>query len=134
MIVPAIPDSAKRTTTPEAGPSIGPQAPQDYAVERPIEEEEEEEDYIPELPPDLIAQRAAQKARVLGPSLLPPVQNDYDDSDDEDVGPMPLPAHLISRQQEKSAVEEFLEKEKRRKQAMEVRDDKPMLPPWLTPS
>jgi len=84
-----------------------------------VEEEEEEDDYVPELPPDLVAQRAVQKARVLGPSLPSALQNSYDDSDDEDVGPMPLPAHLSSRQQEKSAVDEFLEKEKRRQKALE---------------
>jgi len=90
------------------------------------EEEEEEDDYVPELPPDLVAQRTAQKARILGPSLPSAAQNNYDydyddsdDDDDDDVGPMPLPAHLSSRQQEKSAVEEFLEREKRRQQAIE---------------
>ena len=126
MIGPAIPDSTKRSTTPEAGPSIGPQIPTNNAVNKPAEEEEEEEedDYVPELPPDLAAQRTAQRTRVLGPSLPSAVQNSYDDSDDEDVGPMPLPAHLSSRQQEKSAVEEFLEREKRRQQALEVRNTK----------
>jgi len=129
MIGPAIPDSAKRSTTPEAGHSIGPGIPADYAVAKPVEEEEEEEDdYVPELPPDLAAQRTTQKARVLGPSFPPAAQTSYDDSDDDDdddgFGPMPLPAHLSSRQQEKSGVEEFLEREKRRQQAMEVRDVK----------
>ena len=124
MIGPAIPDSAKRSTTPEAGPSVGPQIPTDYAVKKFVEEEEEEDDYVPELPPDLVAQRAAQKMRVLGPSLPSVAQNSYDDSDDDDddVGPMPLPPHLSSQQQEKSGVEEFLEREKRRQQAIEVRD------------
>lgn len=96
------------------------------------EEEEEEDDYVPELPPDLVAQRAAQKTRVLGPSLPSAVQGSYDDSDDDDVGPMPLPAHL-NQQQEKSAVEEFLEKEKRRKQALEVRDHQVSANFWLIP-
>jgi hypothetical protein len=121
----AIPNSAKRSTTSEAGPSVGPQIPTDCAIRKPAEEEEEEEedDYVPELPPDLAAQRTAQKGRVLGPSLPSAVHNSsYDDSDDDDVGPMPLPAHLGSQQQEKSAVEEFLEREKRRQQAIEVRD------------
>ena len=121
MIGPAIPDSAKRSTTPEAGPSIGPQIPTDFSA---VEEEEEEDDYVPELPPDLAAQRTGQKGRVLGPSLPSVTQNSYDDSEDEDddVGPMPLPAYLSSQQEEKSAVEEFLEREKRRQQAIEVRD------------
>lgn len=135
MIGPAIPDSTKRSTTPEAGPSVGPQIPTNYMVENPMEEEEEEEeedDYVPELPPDLAAQRTAQKARVLGPSLPSVAQHDYDYSDDEDVGPMPLPAHLSYRQQEKSAVEEFLEREKRRQQAIEVRHtDSVYRPPGL---
>ena len=134
MIGPAIPDSSKRSTTPEAGSSIGPQVPTNYAVEKPVEEEEEEEedDYVPELPPDLVAQRAVQQARVLGPSLPSAVRNDYDDSDDEDVGPMPLPEYLSSQQQEKSAVEEFLEREKRRQKAMEVRDiNHILLHSWL---
>ena len=131
MIGPDIPGSAKRSTTPEAGSSKGPQVPPSYAVERPVEEEEEEDDYVPELPPDLVAQRAVQKTRVLGPSLPSAMQDNYDDSDGEDVGPMPLPAHLSSRQQEKSAVEEFLEKEKRRQQAMEVRGINALLIIWL---
>lgn len=122
MIGPAIPDSAKRSTTPE----VGPQIPTGYVVKEFVEEEEDEEedDYVPELPPDLAAQRVAQKTRVLGPSLPSAAQDSYDysDDDDDDVGPMPLPPHLISQQQEKSGVEEFLEREKRRQQAMEVRD------------
>ena len=121
MIGPAVPDSAKRSTTPE----VGPQIPTDYVVKKFVEEEEDEEedDYVPELPPDLAAQRVAQKTRVLGPSLPSAAQDSYDYSDDDDdVGPMPLPPHLISQQQEKSGVEEFLEREKRRQQAMEVRD------------
>ena len=120
----AIPNSAKRSTASEAGPSAGPQIPTDYTIRKPVEEEEEEEDdYVPQLPPDLAAQRTAQKARVLGPSLPSAAHNSsYDDSDDDDVGPMPLPAHLGSQQQEKSAVEEFLEREKRRQQAIEVHD------------
>jgi len=124
MIGPAIPHPSGRPTTPEAGPSVGPYIPTGYAVKKPVEEEEEEEedDYVPELPPDLAAQRTTQKARTLGPSLPSAAQYSYDDSDDDDVGPMPLPAHLSSQHQGKSAVEEFLEREKRRKQAMEVRD------------
>ena len=104
-------------------PSIGPQIPTERSAKTPVQEEEED-DYVPELPPDLAAQRTAQKARVLGPSLPSVTQNSYDDSegDDDDVGPMPLPAYLSSRQEEKSAVEEFLEREKRRQQAIEVRD------------
>jgi len=127
MIGPAIPESAKRSTTPEAGLSVGPQIPTDYAVKEPVEEEEEEEDdYVPELPPDLAAQRVAQKARVLGPSFPSAAQNSYDYSDDDDVGPVPLPPHLSSQQQEKSGVEEFLEREKRRQQAIEVRGIDPL--------
>lgn len=124
MIGSATPGSAGQSTTPEAGSSVGPQIPAVYAVKKPAEDEEEEEedDYVPELPPDLVAQRATQKARVLGPSLPSAAQNSYDDSDDDDVGPMPLPAYLSSQHQEKSGVEEFLEREKRRKQAMEVSD------------
>ena len=123
MIRPTTPHSVKRPTAPEVGPSVGPQIPTDYAVKESVEEEEDDEDdYVPELPPDLAAQRTAQKARVLGPSFPSAVQNSYDDSDDDDdVGPMPLPAYLSSQQQEKSGVEEFLEREKRRKQAMEAR-------------
>lgn len=120
MIGPPIPNSAGRSTTPEVGPSVGPQIPTGYSV-KPVEEEEEEDDYVPELPPDLAAQRTAQKARVLGPSLPSAARDSYDDSDDDDVGPMPLPAHLSSQQEEKSAVEEFLEREKRRQKALEVR-------------
>ena len=121
VIGPAIPDAARPSTRPEAGPSVGLQIPTDYAVVNPVEEEEDDDDYVPELPPDLAAQRTAQKARILGPSLPSAARDTYDDSDDDDVGPMPLPAHLSSQRQEKSAVEEFLDREKRRQQAMEVR-------------
>ena len=72
-----IPDSAKRSTRPEAErePSVGPQFPADHAVKGPVEGEEEEDDYVPEPPPDLTAQCVAQKARVLGPSLPSAAQN-----------------------------------------------------------
>jgi hypothetical protein len=93
----------------------------------PADEDEDEDDYAPALPPDLVAQRSQ-------PSLMQTAtistndsklihhneEEDHEDDEDEDVGPMPLPANLNSQEEERDGVAEFLEREKRRKKAIEV--------------
>lgn len=108
MIGPAIPT---------AGPSIGPQVP---ASKPPPPDSDDEDDYVPELPPNFVAQRTTQK-RVVGPTLPSSRPEAYEDEEDEDdVGPMPLPSYLNSQPEEQDGVTEFLEREKRRKKAIEV--------------
>lgn len=124
------PDSAS------AAPSIGPVVPPEVLA-RPIvvapasklvEEEEEEDDYTPMLPPELLAARAvpskapsastsASSRRPVGPSF-PSKYSGYDEDSDDEVGPMPLPMGVVL--QEKDGVQEFLEKEERRRKQIEV--------------
>ena len=130
MIGPDIPAHllSGRSTTPdsepEAGPSlpptVGPSIPQ---VQNKEEEEGDEDDYVPELPPDLAAARGGSSAstskRVQGPSFPSGPPRPTYDSDDDDVGPMPLPAGYAF--EEKDGVTEFLEREERRRKQAEVR-------------
>ena len=110
---------------PEIPSSIGPQIPASVSASRvgpsaPVEAEEEEEDYAPALPPHLAAAREVNAKRVIGPArpTATPRYEDEDD-DDDDVGPMPLPAGVALY--EKDGVEEFLEREERRRKNIEVR-------------
>jgi hypothetical protein len=111
--------------------SIGPQIPT-YLLPTvaPAEDSGEEDDYTPALPPELAAARSAgpslpsrskspPKRQYVGPSL-PSSQAPYDDDDsDSDVGPQPLPAAYASQVEGKSGVEEFLEREERRRKLQE---------------
>ncbi|KAH8101416.1 hypothetical protein BXZ70DRAFT_933003 [Cristinia sonorae] len=140
MIGPEIPAQLERKSTtpfdddePEAGPSIGPSVgPQipthltGSSLSRPPpEEEEEEDDYMPALPPELLASRsgatndAAPKPKLQGPTFPPGMSSrrHYDDSDDDDYGPQPLPNGVLV--EEKSGVKLFLEQEERRKKLRE---------------
>lgn len=141
MIGPDLPSHLQSKSTPvpeddepEAGPSIGPQVPTSllsssaapaYAPQD--GEDEEEDDYVPELPPDLAAARSAEskdnapRARPQGPAFPSSVgrsRQDDESDDDDDYGPMPLPAGYVAK--EKSGVEQFLEREERRKKMLEV--------------
>ncbi|KAI0638925.1 hypothetical protein C8Q77DRAFT_1078432 [Trametes polyzona] len=109
----------------EGPASIGPQIPSHLtsAPARsttppapPAEEEEDEDDYAPALPPELAATRAK---KVLGPTFPPSVAAPrYDeDEDDDDVGPRPLPQGVVL--EEKDGVQEFLEREERRRKQLE---------------
>lgn len=128
----------------EAGPSqpsanIGPAIPperlaQSKAQPQPVDDEDDEDDeddYTPALPPDLnssirrdepsrpSASTSARKV-VKGPAFPPSLaRGGYSDDDDDDVGPMPLPAWYAM--EEKDAVTEFMEKEERRRKQVEVR-------------
>lgn len=111
--------------------SIGPQIPAHLlAAVAPADDSGEEDDYTPALPPDLAAARSAgpslssksksdtpPKRQYVGPSL--PSSQAYDDDSDSDVGPQPLPAAYASQVEEKSGVEEFLEREERRRKLQE---------------
>jgi len=140
--------SSARSPTPDAEPNeehgpaaVGPAIPSDLASRPRLhpppedddgDDDEEEEDYAPALPPDMIAARAPGAAlsaksvsatgkRVAGPALplhLASRRSAYDEDDeDDDYGPTPLPSGFALR--EKSGVEEFLEREERRKKQLE---------------
>ncbi|KAG2340302.1 hypothetical protein BDR05DRAFT_890106 [Suillus weaverae] len=113
--------------------SIGPQIPAHLLpTVASVEDSDEDDDYTPALPPDLAASRTAgpslsskselntppPKRQYVGPSL-PGSQAPYDDDSDSDVGPQPLPAAYASRIKGKSGVEEFLEREERRRKLQE---------------
>lgn len=119
------------------GPSIsvGPQTPAHLLAgptkpppenKDPEGEESDDDDYGPALPPELLAARSGQPAKkVVGPSFPPPPSqgqgHDYgaqDDSDDDDFGPQPLPSGATV--EEKDGVREFMEREERRRQQIEV--------------
>ncbi|KAI0651397.1 hypothetical protein C8Q79DRAFT_897101 [Trametes meyenii] len=138
MIGPEIPAHLLATPTPENGDgldtegpaSIGPQIPSQVlagaarSTTPPLpphvsEEEEDEDDYAPALPPGLAAARASTK-KVLGPTLPPSIAGPsrYEDEDDEDdVGPRPLPQGYA--EEEKDGVQEFIEREERRRKQLE---------------
>lgn len=109
-----------------SGPSVaGPQIPPEFLKAQHVEDEDEDEDdYAPSLPPDLAASRNAAPVvyapakPVKGPSL-PSSYYPNDDSDD-DVGPRPLPPSAQGSQSEVDGVKQFLEKEERRRQQIEV--------------
>ncbi|KAG1746978.1 hypothetical protein EDB19DRAFT_1905790 [Suillus lakei] len=113
--------------------SIGPQIPVHLLPTGvSADDSDEDDDYTPALPPDLAASRSAgpslpsksesnslpSKRQHVGPSL-PHSQAPYDDDSDSDVGPQPLPAAYASRVEGKSGVEEFLEREERRRKLQE---------------
>ncbi|EIW66960.1 hypothetical protein TREMEDRAFT_34237 [Tremella mesenterica DSM 1558] len=130
---------------------IGPTLPPHLA--RPTSEsgDEDEDDYGPSLPPHLLAARNAlskENEDSYGPTSYPSIgpsrssssskpsigpigpsrpsldRRETDDEDDDDeIGPKPDHTPGV----EKSAVEEFLEREKRRNEALED-DDKPKKP------
>ena len=90
-------------------------------------EDEDEADYAPALPPDLAVSRASHhesegsSKRIQGPALPSALRRSIPafEDDDDDYGPMPLPAGMSA--QEKDGVTEFLEKEERRRKQVEVR-------------
>ncbi|KAH7925689.1 hypothetical protein BV22DRAFT_417566 [Leucogyrophana mollusca] len=133
--------------------SIGPQIPAHLLPTPTAEDSDEDDDYTPALPPDLLAARTqpgpssgtprptsppvpppaasasisrsaadSSSRRVVGPSF--PGPNSYDDDSDDDVGPKPLPAGLSAAHEERSGVQEFLEREERRRKQAEE-DSKP---------
>ncbi|PSR82983.1 hypothetical protein PHLCEN_2v5953 [Hermanssonia centrifuga] len=114
----------------EAGPSIpssiGPAIPPEVLArsQQYNGEDEDEEDYAPALPPDLVIARggpAGSSKQIQGPALPPSSARqrygESDDDEDDDYGPMPLPAGVAF--EESDGVREFLEKEERRRKQVE---------------
>lgn len=124
-------------------PSVGPQIPSHLVAgpskpapqpatgqDAPADDSDDDDDYGPSLPPDLLASRAGSSAqsapkRVVGPSFPPPIDQlgrarygGGDEDSDDDVGPMPLPAGM--EYEEKDGVQEFIEREERRRKQIEV--------------
>ncbi|KAG6894563.1 hypothetical protein C0993_011223 [Termitomyces sp. T159_Od127] len=117
---------------------VGPQIPSELLNRHADADDEDEDDYVPELPPDLktacsgtptvpaVARTVSQEEkRVSGPSLpsYPPIYDPKyhaaynEDEDDDDVGPKPLPAGV--KHAETDAVQEFMEREERRRKVAE---------------
>lgn len=116
---------------PVPGPSVaGPQIPVNLLVARQSvqneNDEEDEDDYVPSLPPDLLASRKAGPSaptrvpakQVKGPTLPSAYYPDGDS--DDDVGPRPLPPTAQGNNNKIDGVQQFLEKEERRRQQIEV--------------
>ncbi|KAF8915561.1 hypothetical protein CPB85DRAFT_1159787, partial [Mucidula mucida] len=88
-------------------------------------DEEDEDDYVPSLPPDLLASRKAGPSaptrvpakQVKGPTLPSAYYPDGDS--DDDVGPRPLPPTAQGNNNKIDGVQQFLEKEERRRQQIE---------------
>ncbi|KAJ6501795.1 hypothetical protein DFH09DRAFT_1265297 [Mycena vulgaris] len=117
----ARPDTSDADDDAEEGPSVaGPQLPRPAAA---ADEDDSEDDYAPALPPDMLASSSAPKKPVAGPTMppaYPPTYDPrahYDDSDDDDVGPRPLPAGVGFA--ERDAVKEFMAKEEKRRKEVE---------------
>jgi len=121
----------------EAGPSTrSTTPPQDPASES------DDDDYGPALPPHLAAARTAGPSRPTQPTSITPsvpitrYQQEEDEESDDDIGPKPPGAEEAGP--EKSGVEEFLEREKRRAERIEeeskpkalTRDEWMLVPPF----
>ncbi|KZO99646.1 hypothetical protein CALVIDRAFT_560987 [Calocera viscosa TUFC12733] len=104
------------------GPSLPPHLQRRPTVPSQPVEESDEDDYMPALPPDLhksetrsgstmTGSASAPPRRVMGPSFPtgPP-----SDSEDDEIGPLPPTVDDLAH--EKSGVEEFLERERRREE------------------
>lgn len=143
--------------------SIGPHIPEHLlpTVSATTAAESDEDDYTPALPPELVTARkaAAPSAkpspgsstrrspsppkRTIGPAFpgARPTRGVHPDSDsdsDADIGPQPLPTHgLATTREEPSGVQEFLEREARRRKNVEeakqpkklVREEWMLVPP-----
>ncbi|EED85708.1 predicted protein [Postia placenta Mad-698-R] len=90
--------------------------------------DDDDDDYVPALPPDMLAARTAATPKplpkkLIGPALPPSMaarayQYVDDDDDDDDYGPAPPPSGTVV--QEKDGVQEFLEKEEKRRKQIEA--------------
>lgn len=122
-IGPEIPAHLLLNATPEDERElpIGPKIPQALTA---TASDDDDDDYTPPLPPDLVASSSGDKVcptrPVIGPSFPHAIVNNptYDDSDDDEVGPKPLPAGIKYREQD--AVAQFIEKEENRRKNAEV--------------
>lgn len=97
---------------------------------RPHEDSDDDDCFAPALPPDLAVRRPQAGPALpstVGPNL-PPSVNAFgpstssvpaDDDSDDEYGPMPPPAGAEAPEEE-DGVKEFVEREKRRQQKLEV--------------
>lgn len=143
--------AAASSRSPSASPPPGLSVPTGPAVL--VDKEEEEEEYVPALPPHLLAARKARASSSgvekktaspsIGPSVGPSIgtalpaagpsrpssapgpsfPEDYD-SDDEVIGPVPVPTAggEDDDDEAQAAVREFLEREERRRKQAEEKD------------
>lgn len=121
MIGPAIPAHLKNNEEDiSALPIAGPAIPAHLIKHLENAEEDDNEDaFLPSLPPDLAAPPKPPPAKQIGPTL--PSRPPPEDSDsDDDYGPMPLPAGASSSTDENDGVREFMERERRRQENIEV--------------
>ncbi|KAI0825270.1 hypothetical protein BC628DRAFT_1374328 [Trametes gibbosa] len=104
-----------------SAPARSTTPPPPTTAAREEEDDDDDDDYAPALPPELAAARASTAKKVLGPTLPPsaagPRYEEEDDDDDDDVGPRPLPQGYV--EEEKDGVQEFLEREERRRKQIE---------------
>jgi hypothetical protein len=98
-----------RDSSSEAGPSVRSTTP---PLPNDPESESDGDDYGPALPPQLAASFSPPP-----PARAPKYE---DDESDDDIGPRPPGQEEAG--QEKSAVEEFLEREKRRAEQIEEKE------------
>jgi len=102
------------------------------------ESDDDDDDYGPALPPHLAAARGSGPGPSRPPTKASPVRSavyDDDEESDDDIGPKPPGAEDAGP--EKSAVEEFVEREKRRAERLEeeskpkvlTRDEWMLVPP-----
>lgn len=140
--------AAASSRSPSASPPPGPSVPAGPAL--PVDKDEED-DYVPALPPHLLAARQARASssgvekKAAGPSIGPSVGPSIgpglpiaeparpssvsgpsflgdDDSDDEVIGPVPVPTAGEEEDEAQAAVREFLEREERRRKQAEEKD------------
>jgi hypothetical protein len=112
-----------RDSASEAGPSTRSTTPP-FPKEADPESDSDGDDYGPALPPQIAAERAAGPAPPPIPSSsfskAPQYADDEESESDDDIGPKP-PGEQESGP-EKSAVEEFVEREKRRAEQLEEKE------------
>ncbi|KAH9487320.1 GPALPP motifs-containing protein 1 [Psilocybe cubensis] len=92
---------------PTSSPSIGPTMP--TVTSKPVAG--------PSIPPPSSARTIGPSLPTYAPTYDPNSAYDNEDSDDDDIGPKPLPAGMQHRQSD--AVQEFLEREEKRRKAAE---------------
>jgi hypothetical protein len=120
-IGPALPPHLAHLSASSASAAAGPST---RSTTPPIpESDSDDDDYGPALPPHLAAKRAAGPSlpSTSTPTAPPAIRQQYDDEDDsdDDIGPKPPGDNDGEAVPEKSAVEEFLEREKRRAERIE---------------
>ena len=106
--------------------TIGPSIPAQFlkVPESQMDDDDNDADGGPNLPPHLLKELPTGR-RLVGPTFPsyaptydPTTYHDDEDDDDDDFGPKPLPAGM--RHQQTDAVQEFIEREEKRRKLAEV--------------